>query len=144
MVFLATPHRGADTATLLNNILHASMIYGHKPFVSDLERNSRAIESINEDFRHYSNALELRSFYETVKTTIGVSSVLIVNKDSATLGYPNEQSALLNATHRNICKFDSPADPNFISLRNVLATITRDITHRGMLSARRSIVETRG
>lgn len=132
MVFLATPHRGADAATILNNILRASIIYGQKPFVSDLEENSHAIQSINDEFRHYSRTLELRSFYETVKTTIGVSSLLIVSKDSATLGYPNEQSALLNATHRSICKFDSPSDPNFISIKNVLVTMTRDITQRGM------------
>ena len=134
IVFLATPHRGADSATLLSKILRTSLLHSQKPFVSDLERNSGAIQSINDEFRHYSSALELRSFYETLKTNIGVSSHLIVSKDSATLGYPNEQSALLNANHRGICKFDSPSDPNFICLRNALVTMTRDITQKGMLT----------
>lgn len=132
IVFLATPHRGADLAKVLGNILKASMLHSQKPFVSDLERNSEMISLLNDGFRHYSTGLKLLSFYETVETSLGFSSSLIVSKDSATLGYPNEQSALLNATHRNICKFDAPSDPNYVSLRNALATITVKITQQGM------------
>ena len=134
MVFLATPHYGSDSATLLNNFLHATVLYSKKTFVSDLERDSHALRSINDQFRHCAGALELRSFYETTKTNIGISSMLIVEKDSAVTGYPNEQDSLINATHRSICKFDSPSDPNFISVRNALATITKDITAKGMSS----------
>src|SRR5450432_3836607 len=108
MIFLATPHRGSDLAALLNNILGASL-HGQKPFVSDLKRDSLMISLINDEFRLYSTSLSLMSFYETTKTSLGLSSVLIVDKESATLGYPNEQSALLNATHRTICKFDNPS-----------------------------------
>jgi len=125
MVFLATPHRGADIAALLSNMLKASVLHGEKPFVADLERNSITISSINEEFRHYAHDLQLLSFYETLKTNLGVSSSLIVSQDSATLGYPNERSALLNATHRSICKFESPIDSNYISLRNALVTLAR-------------------
>ena len=132
MVFLATPHRGAGLAKVLGNILKASMLHGQKPFVADLELNSAKIALINDEFRHYSTDLKIFSFYETLETYLGLSSALIVHKESATLGYPNEQSALLNATHRSICKFDKPSDPSYISLRNVLATITRDVTKQGM------------
>ena len=132
LVFLATPHRGADSATLLKNVLKA-VAHGPKAFVSDLERHSEALQSINDGFRHYANALELRSFYETVKTNLGVSSQLIVNIDSAVLGYHNEESALLNANHRNICKFDSPSDSNFITFRNSLASMTKNATRKGKL-----------
>jgi hypothetical protein len=92
------------------------------------------ISLINDEFRHYSTGLKLFSFYETVETSLGLSSALIVNKESATLGYPDEQSALLNATHRGICKFDTPLDPNYVTLRNTLATITGKVTQQGMQS----------
>jgi hypothetical protein len=117
---------------VLDKILKASILHSPKPFVSDLERNSVMISLINDNFRHYSTELKLYSFYETVETSLRISSALIVNKESATLGYPNEQSALLNATHRGICKFNAPSDPNYISLRNVLATITENAAQRGM------------
>jgi hypothetical protein len=136
MVFLATPHRGADLASTLSNLLKASMLHGEKPFLADLERNSIAIASINDEFRHYSDSLSLLSFYETKKTTLGYKSILIVGKDSAIMGYRNEESAALEATHRNVCKFDSPSDPNFVTLRNSLVTMTRMILQKGPSACR--------
>jgi hypothetical protein len=108
-----------------------SGILSQKPFVGDLERNSGAIESTNDEFRHFAPEFHLQSFYESLKTTIGPSSVLIVDKDSATLGYSNELSSPLNTDHRGICKFETPLDPNYISLRNSLVRITREFTKRG-------------
>lgn len=132
MVFLATPHRGADIAVLLGNMLKALVLHGEKPFVTDLEGNSISIPSINDEFRHYAHGLELLSFYETLKTNLGVTSSLIVSKESATLGYSNERSSLLNATHRSICKFESPLDPNYISLRNALAVLAKSSIQQSM------------
>lgn len=130
MVFLATPHRGSDSAQLLNNILRASLPHGSKPYLGDLERGSGILQSTSDEFRHYSEDLQLRSFYETLKTAIGMSSVLIVDKASATLGYQNERTALINASHRGICKFDTPWDPNFVTVRNCLLSLVHDITQR--------------
>lgn len=89
------------------------------------------VSLINDQFRHYSTDLKLFSFYETVETSLGPSSAFIVSKESAILGYPNEKSALLNATHRGICKFDTPLDPNYVSLRNTLATIAGNAIQQG-------------
>lgn len=141
IIFLATPHRGSDSAQQLTNILKASISHGSKAYVGDLEPGSWALQSINEDFRHFSNDLQLRSFYETIKTQIGMSSALIVDKESATLGYPNEKSALLNASHRGISKFDSPSDPNYITLRNSIVSCVNNMTrdckfHRLSLSTK--------
>lgn len=130
MVFLATPHRGSDSAQQLTNILRASLPHGSKPYLGDLARGSEALQSINEDFRHYSDDLQLRSFYETLKTNVGVKSVLIVDKASAILGYSNEESALINASHRSICKFDTPWDPNYVTLRNSLVSLVKDLSKR--------------
>ncbi|KAK3176965.1 hypothetical protein OEA41_008291 [Lepraria neglecta] len=128
IVFLATPHRGSDSAQQLSNLLRASLPHGSKPYVGDLERGSGTLKSINDEFRHYSDSLQLRSFYETLKTAIGMNSVLIVDQASATLGYQNEKSALINASHRDICKFETPWDPNFIIVRNALLSYVDDIT----------------
>src|SRR5271154_2824325 len=116
MFFLATPHRGSDTATLLANLLKLS--HGSKPYLKDLQKNSPSIKSINDDFRHVSENLRLRSYYEILPTNIGVSSVTIVDRDSAVLGYSNERADFLEANHRNVCKFDTPSDDNFRRLRN--------------------------
>lgn len=118
--FLATPHRGADHAQLLTRIL--SVTSGPRPFVTDLHRNSLATQSINDEFPQHCRDLQLYSFYETLPTSYGVGKSLIVDKDSATLGYPNERTAYLNANHRDICKYTTPTDANYLTVRNALAT----------------------
>ncbi|KAL8688736.1 MAG: hypothetical protein Q9218_005424 [Villophora microphyllina] len=84
--FLATPHRGADSAQLLNRMMKASLTHNAKDYINDLIPNSGAIQAINDDFRHISQDLRLWSFYETVKTNLGMSQALIVEKDSSVLG----------------------------------------------------------
>ncbi|KAL9014036.1 MAG: hypothetical protein Q9173_001310 [Seirophora scorigena] len=120
--FLATPHRGADSAQLLNRILKASVAFNAKDYVNDLIPNSGAIQAINDDFRHIFHDLQLWSFYETVKTNLGVSQGLIVEKDSAAMGLPQERVQLLNADHRHVCKFKDASDNNYLSLRNAFVS----------------------
>lgn len=91
ILFLATPHRGADDAKLLSKILSIS---GSKPFLVDLQRNSYATQHINDDFPHVCQDLLLFSFYETLPTKyLAISSSMVVEKDLATLGYENERTA---------------------------------------------------
>ena len=120
LYFLATPHRGSDLTKTLTNILRFT--YGQKAFVSDLERNSSLINSTNDSFRHYADDLQLWSFYETIPCQILLTSAVIVDKSSGTLGYPREHISPLNADHRGVCKFDLPSDPNYKTLRNAFIT----------------------
>lgn len=84
--FLATPHRGADSAQLLNNIVRASILHNSKAFIGDIIPNSVAIQVINDAFRHIYQGLQIWSFFEGVKTNLGFGHVFIVEKDSAVLG----------------------------------------------------------
>ncbi|KAE8331929.1 hypothetical protein BDV39DRAFT_217846 [Aspergillus sergii] len=127
MYFFATPHRGSDLAKLLVHILHIT--YSSRAYVSDLKRGSEALQSINDEFRKYSDKIEFWSFYETKKLTIGFFSSLIVDPDSATLSYREEHQIPLDADHRSICKFESPQDPNYITVRNALASTINRISN---------------
>ncbi|KAL8734125.1 MAG: hypothetical protein Q9166_001610 [cf. Caloplaca sp. 2 TL-2023] len=118
--FLATPHRGADLAELLIKIL--SITSGQRPFVTHLHRNSLATQSINNEFPHYSQDLQLFSFYETLPTSYGFGHSLVVDKDLAILSYENERTAYLNANHRDVCKYANQDDPNYKTVRNALAS----------------------
>ena len=101
--------------------------------MADLERNSYALQSINDEFRHYSDDMRFVSFYETVKTSasLGVGSLLIVDKSSAFLGYKQEDFIPLEANHRDVCKFGNRKDSNYITVRDVLASIVRNISNQG-------------
>ena len=113
--FLATPHRGSDLARILRNLLRVTY---RRAYVSDLRPNSGAIQVINDAFRHVVN-IDIFSFYETLK--IRMLGSLVVDRDSATLGYRHETQVPVAADHRSICKFDSPSDMNYQLLRNLLA-----------------------
>ncbi|KAL2036977.1 hypothetical protein N7G274_010262 [Stereocaulon virgatum] len=128
MFFLATPHRGSDLAPVFSKLLNLSG--GARPFVTDLHRDSLAIQSINDEFPHCCQDLRLFSFYETLPTGYGVGTSIIVGRDLATLGYVNERSEYLNANHREVCKYASQDDPNYRTVRNALASVTHVLRSR--------------
>lgn len=77
--FLATPHRGSDSARLLKlSVLHNSKVY-----IDDIIPNSAAIQVINDTFRHIYQNLKIWSYFEGVRT---LDQVFIVERDSAVLG----------------------------------------------------------
>lgn len=123
--FLATPHRGADLAQKLSRILQISS--GPRPFVADLHRNSLATQSINDEFPQHCQGLQLFSFYETLAINYGLGKSLIVDKDMATLGYHNERTAYLNANHRDVCRYSTQLDPNYLTVRNALASTLENL-----------------
>ena len=125
MFFLATPHRGSNLAELLSRILQVTP--GARPFVTDLHPNSTTIQSINEEFPHHCQDLHLFSFYETIPMNFGLRKSIVVPKDSATLGYRNERTTYLDANHREVCKFSSPEDSNYLAVRNALASALEDL-----------------
>ncbi|XDG08715.1 hypothetical protein ABKA04_008330 [Annulohypoxylon sp. FPYF3050] len=118
--FLGTPHRGSDLAAILKRL--SVLAWGSKPFVSDLMPESSTLRDINDTFRHYATDLRLWSFYETLPAKPRVLNKIVVERHSATLGYPNEEIVAMNADHRELCKFNSPTDPNYKILRNALHT----------------------
>ncbi|KAJ5519087.1 hypothetical protein N7453_001509 [Penicillium expansum] len=137
MFFLATPHRGADLASTLLKLL--SLSGGPRPFVTDLQRNSMAIQSINDEFPHHCHEMQLCSFYETLPTSFGIKKSLVVEKDLATMGYTNERREYIHANHRDICKYASQDDPNFRIVRNALASGLDVLRNRLALASRDSI-----
>lgn len=114
-------------AELLSRILQVSS-RGSRPFVSDLHPNSVSIQAINDEFPRHSKHLQLYSYYETNPMNFGVKKAIVVPKDSAVLGYENEQSSFLsNANHREVCKFVHDQEPNYLAVRNGIAWVVDEI-----------------
>ncbi|RAL05419.1 uncharacterized protein BO80DRAFT_499067 [Aspergillus ibericus CBS 121593] len=123
LFFLATPHRGADMAKLLSTLLSLVRGKGSKPYVESLFPYSEVIQTINDQFRHSYEGIQLWSFFETQPTILG----LVVDKWSTILELPGEQISHLDADHSNVCKFDDPTDSNYCRLRDAFATAVRSI-----------------
>lgn len=106
VVFLSTPHRGANKADLLNNLLSACYPFAsRKHYIAELKKSSDTIQEINDQFRNFSGMFKLTSFYETRPTPIGLGSTLILERETSSLGYPGEISKPLNADHRGMSSF---------------------------------------
>ncbi|KAI1772813.1 hypothetical protein F4818DRAFT_423988 [Hypoxylon cercidicola] len=128
IIFLSTPHRGTHLAETLNRILQSTMISNSKLYISELAKNSITLQRLNEQFRHIAPRLDIVSFYETQPTSILLNArVMVLEKDSSVLGYPGETSKALDADHHGVCKYTSPNDPNYITVRNVIISLLRKI-----------------
>jgi hypothetical protein len=124
LYFLATPHGGSSFSKIFANMISVS--YGQKSFIAELGRKSESIALINDSFRKCAEDLQLWSFYETKPSNLFVTQAIIVDKNSATLGFSNEEPYPLNADHRGICQFHNQTDPNYQTLLNAFcATIDR-------------------
>jgi pimeloyl-ACP methyl ester carboxylesterase len=131
--FLGTPHHGSDLAGILENMLIA--VWGKKPFVTDLKAGSSALAMIRDRFRHVAIDLALWTFYETLPTALGPINRIVVEKDSAILGFDKERVEAMNADHRHICKFTSREDSNYRMLRNALHTAIDEIQEKALDTA---------
>ncbi|MCJ1394922.1 hypothetical protein MMC18_007802 [Xylographa bjoerkii] len=126
VLFLATPHRGADNNIMLNNILRASAAPGPRGYSGDLEPNSAAFENINENFLHSYHGTRLWSFYETIPTLANTNE-LVVDRHLATLGLPEERPVPLTANHCGVCRFTTSSDPSYHNIRDALASSVEEI-----------------
>ncbi|KAK7956103.1 uncharacterized protein PG986_005325 [Apiospora aurea] len=125
MFFLGVPHHGASVAQALSRLLS---FHGARPFVNELFPSSNTLGLLNEEFPRLSKQLRLFSFFET-RPMLGNS--LIVDREAAVLGYPNERRVYLDANHRDVARFSSPEDPSFLMIRNAMATLINDSREAG-------------
>ena len=131
MIFLATPHRGSNLAEVMSRLLKV-FFQPSREFISDLNKGSHTLEELNEQFRHVAPKLSIWSFYETLATPVGPASIMVLDKDSSILGYNKDVSRPLNADHHGVCKYSGPEDSNYISVRNALSSLVKDLSPRGL------------
>lgn len=81
IMFLGTPHRGSQYASMLHNIMSAAPL-GPPPkaYIGELQVQSNVLQEINDQFRHQYGDLELVSYFETLKTSFGPSKLLVCFK----------------------------------------------------------------
>ncbi|KAI5810664.1 Alpha/Beta hydrolase protein, partial [Pyronema omphalodes] len=128
IVFLATPHRGSDTA---NNVVVgtlAKVLAVRQDLLIALRMDSRQLNEIDNEFRTNYENLDIATFYETKKTKLSrvVSSFdrVIVERSSATLQgkgphFPIERD------HRGICKFSSSHEDDYKAVYMQIARMVK-------------------
>ncbi|KAL2149706.1 hypothetical protein VTH82DRAFT_8358 [Thermothelomyces myriococcoides] len=127
LYFLGTPHRGADSSTVVTALISMSIGSGSKAFVKELIPGSGTLQTINDEFRHVCDDVHIWSFFEGLPTSTGPTSTMIVEKESAVMGLPREHTQYLQADHRRLVKFESTDDPNYNILLRCFNTTIEDI-----------------
>jgi len=102
IVFLSTPHSGADLASWMN---YLGGILGTSVSVEELEYNHSRLRELNNLYRNQLQLSQIRMevYFEKQKT----SGILVVNETSADPGIKGVIPIPMDCNHINICKPES-------------------------------------
>ena len=70
VIFMGTPHRGANTASWANfaaQALKALQLSTNTSLLSGLQENSKALEQISQQFVERGSTIMVKTFYETIR-----------------------------------------------------------------------------
>lgn len=121
VLFLGTPHKGSQMATVARAAFGMSKLFLKSPNIKilrALEEQSDVLERISWGFGQIlaSGRIRVHSFREELDT----GGINIVSAQSAIIGYFHETRGHLHASHRNMAKFYSLDDTNFRRVQAVL------------------------
>jgi hypothetical protein len=120
MLFLGTPHRGADLAqwgSYLETLCHAIMpkkaIDTGPQLVDALKSNSETLLNIDRQFAQLLEDFHIYFFHEAKPSDLKGLLRFIVEEDSAAPTLPDVERAGIQADHQHMCKFESDNAPGF-------------------------------
>ncbi|RDW84011.1 uncharacterized protein DSM5745_04337 [Aspergillus mulundensis] len=124
ILFLGTPHRGADSARFARaaaNIAKMSGWHANTDILGVLERHSEVLESVGGDFMGWVNnkrgRIQLACFYEELPVGMPVNA-RVVEPESAKIAGWLEQS--IHANHMDMARFSGPDDEGYQRVADVL------------------------
>ncbi|PBP15673.1 LipA and NB-ARC domain-containing protein [Diplocarpon rosae] len=128
VIFLGTPHTGADPAKwglmlqgMVSALVPKKLFETHSQLIKTLQSNNEILQNINLRFLDiYPNRLRICMVHEGHPTDLKGTKQLIVDQAAASPQLPDVQYFGIEATHSGMCKFDSKNAPGFT---NVSVTI---------------------
>jgi len=132
IIFLGTPHTGADPAKwglILQGMVDALMpkkfMDTESHLVKTLKSNNETLQNINLHFLDIYQRFKICMVHEAVKTDLKGTKAFIVDQASASPLLPDVQYFGIEASHSGICKFESKNSPGYL---NVSTTIKSWVT----------------
>lgn len=129
VVFLGTPHQGAEFANALDTLLHSFK----SKFTKQLAYSSDALIDLNAFFCNVAveRKITVRTFYETEKT----NGIHVVNRVTANPGVYGTEPIAVQANHIEICKLVSKNSPVFQSVCELLRAFDISGSSRALVPA---------
>ncbi|KAI6714655.1 hypothetical protein JHW43_002828 [Diplocarpon mali] len=124
IIFLGTPHTGADPAKwglmlqgMVSALVPKKLFETHSQLIKTLQNNNEILQNINLRFLDlYPNRLRVCMVHEGHPTDLKGTKQLIVDQAAASPQLPDVQYFGIEATHSGMCKFDSKNAPGFTNV----------------------------
>ncbi|GLB39606.1 hypothetical protein LshimejAT787_0701160 [Lyophyllum shimeji] len=124
IIFLGTPHQGANGITLGKIVLQIQSLYSstNDGVLKHLARDSEILEVQQAHFTPISERIDMTFFYEAHATRLpGGGQIMLVPRSSAVVpGVRDAQAIAINKDHSGMSKFASSEDDDF---RTVLESV---------------------
>ncbi|KAF8523275.1 hypothetical protein BU17DRAFT_43811, partial [Hysterangium stoloniferum] len=124
ILFLGTPHQGADIAETALNLLKIVSLYSNTNVIllKHLTSNSELIQGQLSGYNPIGKDFQTKFFYENLPTKIsgGISKIIVSRSSAVVPGAANAEPIGLNKDHRNMSKFESTSDDDFCVISSVL------------------------
>lgn len=132
LVFIGTPHRGADSikwAGIANKMASifqkTTLVDENNRLVTALSKGSDLLEDLQERFSRWIDRFAIKTILEGKEYgNLGK----IVDKETATLGVKNEDIIHIPANHSDMCKFASDTDIGYERISDALLQLVEDMT----------------
>jgi hypothetical protein len=127
IIFLGTPHNGADPAKwgiilqgMVSALVPKKIMHSESQLVKTLQSNNETLQNINLHFLDIYQKFKICMVHEAAPTDIKGTKSFVVDKDSAAPMLPDVVYFGIEATHSGMCKFESKNSPGYL---NVSVTI---------------------
>jgi hypothetical protein len=129
IIFLGTPHTGADPAkwgTMLESMVHTlipkKVMHSDAQLVKTLQKDNETLQNINIHFLDIYQRFRICMAHEEMETDLKGTKALIVDQTSASPMLPDVVYFGIAATHSGMCKFDSKNSPGYLNVSTTLKT----------------------
>jgi len=127
MVFLGTPHSGSDVAVwgtviqaMSDAVIPKSFFHSEPVLLKTLKRDNETLQNINSHFLDIYQRFKIIMAHECHMTDLKAGKMLIVDPSSAGPQLPGVLYFGIEATHSNMCKFDSKNAPGYRTMTSAI------------------------
>lgn len=135
IIFLGTPHNGADPAKwgqilqkMADVLIPKKAMDTEAVLVRTLKSNNETLQNINLHFLDIAPRFEMDMVHEGMPTDFKASKGFVVDKDSASPLLPGVTYYGIEATHSGMCKFESKNSPGYTNVSTKLLIWARSCT----------------
>ncbi|KAI9643716.1 hypothetical protein NHQ30_008339 [Ciborinia camelliae] len=129
IIFLGTPHTGADPAKwglifqgMVSALMPKKAVDSESILIKTLTTNNETLANINLHFLDIYQRFKICMVHESLKSDLKGTKAFVVDQISASPLLPDVSYFGIEATHSGICKYESKRAPGYMNVSTKLKT----------------------